>query len=65
MPQLSGKDLIDQILAIKPEIPTIICTGHSPLVDEKIAYDSGVRAFCMKPLDMTELLQTVRKVLDS
>ena len=64
MPQLTGKDLIDQLLAIRPDLPTIICTGHSHLVDEETANKAGVRAFCMKPLDMTELVKTVRRVLD-
>jgi len=64
MPQLSGKDLIDQLLEIRPDLPTIICTGHSHLVDEETASKAGVRAFCMKPLDMTDLVKTVRRVLD-
>ena len=64
MPGLTGKDLIQKLLKIRPDLPTILCTGYSSKVNEDEAKELGARAFCMKPLDLPELLQTIRRVLD-
>ena len=64
MPDLTGKELIQELLKIRPDIPTIICTGYSSQVSEEEAEKLGAKAFVMKPLDLQELAQTVRRVLD-
>ena len=42
----------------------IICTGHSDILNERKAYEMGIRAFLMKPLNLTNLAEKVRNVLD-
>ena len=64
MPQLTGKELIQKLKQIRPDLQTIICTGHSSKVDKAEAQKLGADAFLMKPLDMSVLLQTIRLVLD-
>jgi len=64
MPQLCGKDLIQELKKIRPDIPTILCTGFSSKVNEDNAEELGISAFMMKPLDLIKLAQTVRRVLD-
>ena len=64
MPDLCGKDLILELKKIRPDIPTIICTGFSSKIDDVQAAELGINAFLMKPLDLPELSQTVRRVLD-
>jgi len=64
MPVLTGKELIQKLKQIRPDIPTIICTGYSSKLDEAKAKELGADAFLMKPLDLPQLLQTVRRVLD-
>ena len=64
MPDLSGRDFIREILSIKPKLPTILCTGYSSRIDDEEAKKLGIKAFCMKPLDLAELLKTTRRVLD-
>ena len=64
MPDLTGKDLIQKIKKIRTDIPTILCTGFSNQVNEEGAKGLGIDAFLMKPLDLPELSQTVRRVLD-
>lgn len=64
MPQLSGIDLIAELKKIRPDIPTILCTGYSSKVDETEARKLGINAFLMKPLALASLAQTVRRVLD-
>ena len=64
MPELVGKDLIQELLKIKPDQATILCTGYSSKVNEDAAKNLGISAFCLKPLELPALLQTVRRVLD-
>jgi CheY-like chemotaxis protein len=64
MPQMTGVGFAKKLLEIRKDIPIIICTGHSALVDEKNAKELGLAAYIMKPVNMRELAQTIRKVLD-
>jgi PAS domain S-box-containing protein len=64
MPNLTGKDLIEEIKKVKADILTILCTGYSSKIDKDHAKEQGINAFMMKPLDLLQLAQTVRKVLD-
>ncbi len=64
MPGMTGEQLITEILKIKPDMPTIICTGYSANLSEKEAAEVGISAFVMKPLDKAELAKKVREVLD-
>jgi PAS domain S-box-containing protein len=64
MPEMTGIDLAKEILAIRTDIPIIMCTGFSHLVDADKAAAVGIRAFAMKPLTKREIARTIRKVLD-
>jgi PAS domain S-box-containing protein len=64
MPKMTGVMLSEKIMEIRPDIPVIICTGHSALIDEKRAKELGIAAYVMKPINMTEIAKTIRKVLD-
>jgi len=64
MPQMTGVKLSEKLMDIREDIPIIICTGHSALVDEEKAKDLGLAAYVTKPIDMQETAQTIRKVLD-
>jgi len=64
MPDLSGSELIKELLSIKPNLPIILCTGYSTQINAKEAQQLGIKAFCMKPLNLPELLHTIRQALD-
>lgn len=64
MPELTGKELILQLRKTNPDIRTVIMTGYSSKIDAEEAKEIGINAFCMKPLNMSELAQTVRRALD-
>ena len=64
MPALSGTELIAEMRKIKPNLLSILCTGNSVEVSEVKAKELGIQAFCLKPLSLTQLAKTVRKVLD-
>lgn len=64
MPNMPGDQLAKEIKAIRADIPIIICTGFSERIDNKKAANLGIEAFLMKPIILSELAKTVRKVLD-
>jgi PAS domain S-box-containing protein len=64
MPQMSGVKLSEKLREIQNDIPIIICTGHSSLIDEEKAKDIGISAFAMKPITMSEIAKLIRTVLD-
>jgi PAS domain S-box-containing protein len=63
MPDLTGMELLQKVKEIRPDMRTILCTGFSSQIDEGQAQQQEIDAFCMKPLDLPELLQTIRRVL--
>ncbi len=65
MPAMTGFDLTKQIMHIRPDIPVILCTGHSDQVTPEMARDAGIREFVMKPMTIQTLAETVRSALDS
>jgi PAS domain S-box-containing protein len=64
MPDMTGADLAKEMLAIRPDMPIILCTGFSELISEERAKQIGIRAFLMKPLTRKDLATVIRAVLD-
>ena len=64
MPDMAGDRLAQEVNRIRPNIPIILCTGHSEHMDENSAMELGIKSFVMKPLERIDLTKTVRKVLD-
>jgi PAS domain S-box-containing protein len=64
MPHITGDNLVKEILNIRPDMPTILCTGFSEKIDEEKAKQIGVREYIEKPIDQGRLSRLVRKVLD-
>ena len=64
MPEMTGIELAREVLAIRADMPIIMCTGFSYVVDADKAGAAGIRAFAMKPLTKREIARTIRKVLD-
>lgn len=64
MPRMAGDKLAEQIMALRPELPIILCTGFSERITKEKSKTAGIRAFLMKPVRKAELAQTVRQVLD-
>jgi PAS domain S-box-containing protein len=64
MPNMTGEDLAQELMRIKPNIPIILCTGFSAKIDDQKANAMGIRAFVLKPIVKQAIATTVRKVLD-
>lgn len=62
MPKMTGVNLSKQLLEIRPDIPIILCTGYSPLIDAARAKEIGIRGFLMKPIESQKLLAMIREL---
>ncbi|MFT7091054.1 MAG: signal transduction histidine kinase/ActR/RegA family two-component response regulator, partial [Candidatus Azotimanducaceae bacterium] len=63
MPGLSGVQLAGKMITLKPDLPIMLCTGYSDVVDETNIAQYGIQAFMPKPLDSKEFLQCVDELL--
>lgn len=64
MPNMTGTDFVRKIRAVRNDIPVIICTGHSPLIDETRAREMDIDFLLDKPVEKQVLADAVRQVLD-
>jgi PAS domain S-box-containing protein len=65
MPKMLGTELAEKMLAIQPDIPIIICTGFSHMLDTEKAVEMGIKGFINKPILADDLARKVRSVLDN
>lgn len=63
MPKLTGLELIDQLREIRPDIPIILYTGFSEMVDEDVARAKGINGFAYKPVPRSHMARLVRAAL--
>lgn len=63
MPKLSGKKLAEEILALQPGLPVILCTGYSKNVSAESLHGLGIHSVIQKPLELTKLAEAVRSAL--
>jgi two-component system, cell cycle sensor histidine kinase and response regulator CckA len=64
MPQMGGKQCLEELLKINPNLKVLISTGYSAggSAEEKLV--SGARGFIGKPYNSKQLLRAVRHTLD-
>jgi len=65
MPQLTGYELAQRLMQVRPDIPIILCTGYSDTVTEEQALGLGIKAFIIKPINRLILAETLHRVLGS
>ncbi len=64
LPNMTGDQLAQELMSIRPDIPIIICTGFSERINKEQAEANKAKGFLMKPVVKSEMAQMVRKVLD-
>ena len=64
MPGMTGLDLAKEVLALRRDMPIVLCTGFSHAVDAGAAKQLGIKALAMKPFTKKEIATTIRKALD-
>ncbi len=61
MPRMTGVDLIQRIRQLRADIPAILCTGFSHVIDAARAQALGIDALMMKPIDIAELVTVIQQ----
>ncbi len=64
MPVMAGDELAKRLLAIRHDIPIILCTGYSDNLSEEAALELGIKRYLQKPVSYEQLLIVIREVLD-
>ena len=64
MPQMTGAKFAEKLKEIRSDIPIILCTGHSSLIDEEKAKQFGIAGYVMKPVSMSTIAKAIREALD-
>jgi CheY-like chemotaxis protein len=65
MPEMTGTELAEKLLAIRPDLPVVLCTGFSDRVNDDTLKAMGVRGLLLKPLTIQELAHAVRVAIAS
>jgi PAS domain S-box-containing protein len=64
MPYMNGVELAQKMLAIRANLPVVICTGFTTLISVDDARERGIRDFVMKPFKIRDIATHIRKILD-
>jgi PAS domain S-box-containing protein len=64
MPNMTGSELAQQLMRMRPGIPIILCTGFSETVTQEKARAIGVREFIMKPIVQRQMAAAIRRAFD-
>ncbi len=63
MPIITGGDLTKKLLALRPELPIILCTGFSETLNKEQAIALGIREYLLKPVTKQQLASKLCQVL--
>ena len=64
MPQIPGDVLANEMIRIRPDIPVILCTGHSSRANGAALERMGIGTLVRKPVEKEEMARLVRRALD-
>ncbi|MCK5517231.1 MAG: response regulator, partial [Desulfobulbaceae bacterium] len=64
MPHLTGMELTDRMLEIRPDLPVILSSGLSETILKGQKDETGIRKFLTKPVTLMDLASGVREILD-
>ncbi|MEE4352006.1 MAG: PAS domain S-box protein [Desulfatiglans sp.] len=65
MPVMGGQQCLEGILKIEPEAKVIIASGYAVAGNTRDSFEHSAKGFISKPYNVSEILKTVREVLDS
>ncbi|MDH5835097.1 response regulator transcription factor [Luteimonas kalidii] len=62
LPDDDGVEVARHLRGLSPDLGIVLCTGHGRGADRLRGLRAGVDAYLVKPLDMEEVVETVRNV---
>ncbi len=64
MPNMTGTQLAEKLIAIRPDIPVILCSGFPENIRTEELESIGIKKFIAKPISRQEIATIVRTVLE-
>ena len=64
MPGLTGDALAREVSKHRPQIPIIVCTGFSDIVDTDQLAEAGIKGILRKPITIYHLARVIRQALE-
>ena len=64
MPKMDGMELLEKAIAIQPDLPIVMISGHGDLETAVESIKKGAFDYISKPPDLNRLLHTIRIGLD-
>lgn len=64
MPGLDGRQLIDRLAVIDPDLPVVVMTGHGDIAEAVDVMKRGAYDFLAKPFAPERLLETLHRALE-
>jgi len=65
MPGMSGADLAERILKVRPDLPVVMATGYGHVMSEERARELGLRPLLYKPFTIAVLGDAIQDALAS
>ena len=65
MPRMTGKQLTQELQAIRPNLPIILSTGYSDAISEGEARAIGLYQYLIKPIKLKTLQQMIEDCLEN
>jgi len=65
MPDITGAELSQKLLSIRPDILIILCSGYNELINQDKAKAIGIKEYLMKPIVRNEMATIVRAVFEN
>lgn len=63
MPRMTGDQLVEKVLEIRPDLPVVLCTGYSSKINRERSRDLGVSGYVEKPFNRNQLALAVADAL--
>jgi CheY-like chemotaxis protein len=65
MPELTGIEVAQAVLKLRPQIPVLLITGYSENINAENAKLFGLSGFFSKPINETQFLSEVRNLISA
>jgi signal transduction histidine kinase/ActR/RegA family two-component response regulator len=63
MPEMTGMELVREVLKVRPDMAIILCTGYSEKVSQEEALKQGIRVYLAKPVERSEMTAAIQRAL--
>lgn len=63
MPEMSGTELSKQLIALRPDIPIVLCTGFTKELSPEQLKEHGIISVIMKPMVASEFAESINNAL--